>query len=380
MSGGGARTAYQVGVLKAIADMLPRDARNPFPVICGTSAGAINATALAIYAAHFREAVRRLAFVWKNFQVGQVFRADTPGIVVNGLRWLAAFMLGGLGKYNPKALLDRSPLRKLLEELLPCDRIQRSIDDGDLYALSVTASGYASGQSVSFFHGVDSLVYWKRVRRVGCATQITIDHLMASSAIPFIFSAVKIHREFFGDGSMRQIAPISPALHLGADRVLVIGVRKEDDGPPTRKSELEYPSLAHIGGHILNSIFLDSLDADLERLRRINRTVGLIPSRHLEEGGVTLRQVDVLVISPSEDLEEIAARHAHHLPRSVRFLLRGVGAFNRDGTSLVSYLLFEKPYCRELISLGYADAMLRRDEILAFLEGATPPQEVSTHT
>lgn len=368
LAGGGARAAYQVGVLKAVAEMLPPGSPNPFPILCGTSAGAINATTLAIYATRFQEGVRRLNYVWRNFNVHQVFRADAPGVAANGLRWFAAMILGGLGRRNPHALLDRAPLRRLLQQTMPCGRIQNSIDAGVLHALSITASGYDSGQSVTFYQGVSSLTGWRRARRVGSAANIGIDHLMASSAIPFIFAAVKMNREFFGDGSMRQIAPISPALHLGADRVLVVGVRHEAPPPPVRTEDDEYPSLAQIGGHVLNSIFLDSLEADLERLQRINKTISLISNEQLREGGVTLRKVDVLVISPSEDLEKIAARHAHHLPRSIRFLLRGLGAFNRRGSNLVSYLLFEKPFCRELINLGYKDAMHRKEEILRFLE------------
>jgi len=367
LAGGGARAAYQVGVVKAIAEMLPPDAPNPFPILCGSSAGAINATTLAIYATRFQEGVRRLVYVWRNFNVDKVFRADAPGVLANGLRWAAALMLGGLGRRNPHALLDRAPLRRLLRETMPCERIQQSIDAGALHALSVTASGYGSGQSVSFYQGVSSLATWRRARRVGSAANITIDHLMASSAIPFVFAAEKINREYFGDGSMRQIAPISPALHLGAERVLVVGVRHEIP-VPSRRENAEYPSLAQIAGHVLNSIFLDSLEADLERLERINKTISLIPTDLLREGGVTLRNVDVLVIAPSADLEKIAARHAHHLPRTIRFLLRGLGAFNRHGSNLVSYLLFEKPFCRELIDLGYKDAMHRKDEILRFLE------------
>jgi NTE family protein len=367
MSGGGARAAYQVGVLKAIAELLPHGTPNPFPVICGTSAGAINAAALAIYARNYDEAVRRLNFVWRNFRVHQVFRADALGILVTGLRWLAASLLGGLGRRNPQALLDRAPLRRLLDSTLPCERIQDAIDAGLLRALSVTASGYDSGESITFYQGVDTIAPWRRARRYGVAARITIDHLMASSAIPFLFGAVRIHREYFGDGSMRQIAPISPALHLGAERVLVIGVRQEPGAQAPRTEAAEYPSLAQIAGHVLNSIFLDSLEADLERLQRINKTVSLLSPQQLKEGGVTLRKVEVLVISPSQDIGRIAAKHAHHLPRAVRFLLRGLGATGRSGANLLSYLLFEKPYCRELIALGYADAMQRRQEILEFL-------------
>ena len=368
LAGGGARAAYQVGVLKAVAEMLPPDCPNPFPILSGTSAGAINATTLAIYATRFHEGVRRLVHVWQNFHVDQVFRADAPGVLANGLRWFAAMMAAGLGRRNPHALLDRAPLRRLLYRTMPLARIQEAINAGALHALSITASGYGSGQSVSFFQGAPSLATWKRARRVGSAANITLDHLMASSAIPFVFAAVKINREYFGDGSMRQMAPISSALHLGADRVLVVGVRQEDSSAAARVEADEYPSIAQIAGHVLNSIFLDSLEADLERLQRINKTIRLIPAHHLRESGVTLRNVDVLVISPSEDLEKIAARHAHRLPRSIRFLLRGLGAFNRNGSNLISYLLFEKPYCRELINLGYQDAMHRREEILRFLD------------
>jgi NTE family protein len=358
LAGGGARAAYQVGVLKAIAEMLPPGCPNPFPILSGTSAGAINATTLAIYARRFHEGVRRLVHVW----------SDVPGVLANGMRWFAAMVAAGLGRRNPHALLDRTPLRRLLYRTMPFARIQDAINAGALHALSITASGYSSGQSVSFFQGVPSLTMWKRVRRVGSAATVTLDHLMASSAIPFVFAAVKLNREYFGDGSMRQMAPISAALHLGADRVLVVGVRQEDSSATMRGETAEYPSIAQIAGHVLNSIFLDSLEADLERLQRINKTIRLIPAHQLRESGVTLRNVDVLVVSPSEDLDKIAARHAHHLPRSIRFLLRGLGAFNRSGSNLVSYLLFEKPFCRELIELGYQDALRRKEEILPFLE------------
>ncbi|MFZ5592964.1 MAG: patatin-like phospholipase family protein [Pseudomonadota bacterium] len=367
MSGGGARAAYQVGVLKAIAELLPEKSNNPFPIICGTSAGAINGAALAIHATRFQEGVRRLSLIWNNFQVNQVYRADAIGILRSGVHWVSALLSGGLGKHNPRSLLDRAPLYHLLNRYLPCEKIQDSINAGALHAFSVTASGYTTGQSVTFFQGTDSLTPWKRARRVGSATEITIDHLMASSAIPFIFSAVKVNREYFGDGSMRQVAPLSPALHLGADRILVIGVRQESEEQPPRVKAQDYPSLAQIAGHVLNSIFLDSLEVDLERLQRVNNVLKMIPAQYLTEAGVALRPVDVMAVSPSQDLAKIAERHAHHMPRAVRFLLRGIGAINRSGSSLVSYLLFDKSYCRELIELGYQDAMKNKERLLDFM-------------
>jgi NTE family protein len=322
--------------------------------------------ALAIGADDFPRAVRNLALVWEAFHVDDIYRSDFWGIARSGARWLAALTL--LSRANPVSLLDNSPLRALLQRVLAFERIQPNIDRGDLYAVAVTASGYTSGQSVTFYQGGTGLEDWERTQRVGAATSMDADLLMASSALPFLFPAVKYHREYFGDGSMRQIAPISPALHLGADRVLVIGSgRQTADGMRVRSAV--YPSLAQIAGHALNSIFLDSLAVDLERLQRINRTLEAVDRGKAQIHGLALRHVDVLVISPSEPIERIAARHLQHFPRTVRFLLRSVGAMNRNGSNLASYLLFEPPFVQALIALGHADTLSRRDEVLAFLQG-----------
>jgi NTE family protein len=368
MSGGGARAAYQVGVLKAVAEILPAGRPNPFPIICGASAGAINAAALAVYASHFQNAVRRLERVWGSFHVNHVFRTDISGMVANWARWWTSFLSGGAHQY-PMSMFDRAPLRALLARYLPCEHIQAAIDAGHLHALCITVSGYSSGQSVAFYQGVPELQPWKRATRIGAPTEIRIDHLMASSAIPMVFEAVKINREYFGDGSMRQIAPISPALHLGADKVLVIGVRQElHSQPPRESTPPDYPTLAQIGGHVLSSIFIDALEADLERLRRINETVRLIPADigAQSQHAASLKPVEALLIAPSQNIGEIATRHRRHFPRSVRLLLRSLGAWRRSGGDLLSYLLFEKPYCRELIDLGFQDAMRRRTEIEVF--------------
>lgn len=374
LSGGGARAAYQVGVLKAVADLLPKDISNPFPIICGTSAGAINATALAVYAHHFREAVWRLTHVWHNFRVHEVFRADTWGILKASLHWFAAMALGGLGKFSPSALLDRTPLDKLLSHYLDFERIQESIDSGLLHALSVSASSYTTGHAIAFYQGMPSLEPWSRMRRMGVSTRLTMTHLMASSAIPFVFKPERVGNEYFGDGSMRQTAPISPALHLGAERLFVVGVKNETNGEGDSEA-LEVPSLAQIAGHVLNSIFLDNVDADLERLCRINRTLSSMPAELRKASN--LRVIDVLTISPSRDLDVIASRHVHLMPTAIRFLMRGLGVSGKSGSSLLSYVLFERAYCRELINLGYQDAMKKSQQIIEFFEEDRPETQLS---
>jgi NTE family protein len=376
LTGGGARAAYQVGVLRALSELLPRDLSTPFPIICGTSAGSVNATILAVDAANFRYAVRRLVTVWKNFHVHHVYRADMFGAFRNSARWMLAALTGGRlrnvsGSDHPVSLLDNSPLAALLRKYVDFDAVQRSIDGGHLVALSITCSGYSSGHSVTFYQGQPDLQNWQRARRIGVAMPIALEHLLASSALPFIFPPMRINREYFGDGSMRQIAPVSPALHLGADRLLVIGVGRQLQPNAERIRNGAYPTLAQIAGHALNSIFLDSLEVDLERLQRINRTIELIPEEVRRKTKYPLHRVDFRVITPSEELEKIAAEFSRDLPRTIRLLLSTVGGTRRSGSNLLSYLLFEKAYCRALIKLGYKDTMARKDDLLSFLGWAT---------
>lgn len=368
LSGGGARAAYQVGVLKALMDIVPPEAGNPFDIISGTSAGAINGVALASFLPGVRAGVRHLERVWRNFQAEQVYRTAAPGLVWRATQWLGALFLGGIGAKRPQSLLDNQPLTELLTRVIRFDRVQQVIDAGHLWALSVTVSGYSSGESVSFFQGVPSIEDWRRARRLGVRTELGMAHLLASSAIPAIFPAVKIDQEYFGDGSVRQLAPLSPALHLGADRVLVVGVSANDAQMAQRHASDQYPSIAQIAGHVLNSAFLDSLEGDVERLERINHTISLVPEAARRSGQLGLRPVEILVISPSEALDEIAARHAHELPGAMRFFLRGSGATNSAGSTIVSYLLFEQGFCRDLMALGYKDAIKREKQILRFFD------------
>ena len=370
LTGGGARAAYQVGVLRALSEMLPTKTSVPFPIICGTSAGSINATILAVDANDFRHAVRRLVTVWKNFHVHYVYRSDLFGTFRNSARWIYAALRGGRlrpGSEQTVSLLDNAPLAALLKQHVDFDGIQRNIDSGHLTALSITCSGYTSGQSVTFYQGQPDLQNWQRARRIGVAMPITLDHLLASSALPFIFPPTRINREYFGDGSMRQIAPVSPALHLGADRLLVIGVGRQLQHNADRVQSTAYPTLAQIAGHALNSIFLDSLEVDLERLQRINRTIELIPESVRAQTNYPLHRVDFRVLTPSIDLEKIAAQFSDDLPATIRTLLSSVGGTKKSGSNLLSYLLFEKSFCRELLKLGYADTMARKEELAAFL-------------
>lgn len=366
LTGGGARAAYQVGVLMAIAELVPRGTRNPFPIISGTSAGAINAAALAAQAHNYRMAVRGLERVWANITADQVYRTDVYSFAKSILRWFVTTLVSGSTPVN-SALLDSRPLHKLLSMVVNFQRIQEALDRGDLHALAITASSYATGESVAFFQAQPHLQEWKRARRLGRRSAIAVNHLLASSAIPILFPAQEVEGRYYGDGAVRQLAPASPALHLGAERLLVIGVSGNTSA--LRQRDVQgYPSLAQVLGHILNSVFVDSLEGDVERLERINNTLQAIPHKTRQQQGISLREVDVLKIYPSRPIDEIAAEHVKELPRALRFFLRGSGATRSPGASAVSYLLFEPGFTRALMSLGYQDAKQRADEIRAFLE------------
>lgn len=366
LSGGGARAAYQVGVLSAIADLLPESADNPFEVIVGTSAGAINAVSLACGALDFQQSIRKLAAVWQGFRTSLVYRTDWLGVLRQAGRFIAQHVMG-LGRgLEPVALLDNSPLRELLLKELDFSGINLAVARRKLRAVAITAFAYQSGQAVTFFQGRGNIEPWVRHRRNGSAERLRIDHLMASSAIPLLFPPVRLNYEYFGDGAVRQAAPISPALHLGANRVLVIGVRSQEQEVQAIPITARPPSLAQIGAHLLNSTFIDNLESDLELLGRLNTVGQLLPEEERKKH-LGLSPVEVLVIAPSKNIDEIAARHRHQLPASIRLFLRGPGAMRASGGGVLSYLLFERGYCNELIELGYQDAMSKKDELLAFL-------------
>jgi NTE family protein len=368
VSGGGARAAYEVGVLKALRQLLRQPELNPFPLLCGVSGGAINAAGLALSAENFATAVDQLEAFWSELATADVYRTDALGVTLSGGRWLAGLAGGWLFGSGPGSFLDNRPFRQRLTRQFDFACLDRGVAAHALHALSITCSGYLSGQCVSFFQGRADLEPWHRPQRGGAHVSLGVDHILASMAVPFLFPAVKLHREYFGDGTMRELAPLSPAIHLGADRILVIGTgpmaAREGDRNPVRR----YPSVADTAGHVLAGIYVDSLSADLERMRQVNRLVACVPEERRVAEDMSWRPIDLMVIEPSERLDHLAARHVKNLPWPMRSLLKGIGVSDTAGGAFASYLLFEPSYLRALIDLGFRDAIARRDDLAGFLD------------
>ncbi|MFX1671136.1 patatin-like phospholipase family protein [Paraburkholderia sp. A2WS-5] len=380
MMGGGARAAYQAGALRALAELAaqaePSRRAMPFTVICGTSAGAINATSIASHADHFLHGAQRLVEIWSSLNAAQVYRADVPGVAAAGARWLAALMFGwatfGLAaRRTPRTLFDNTPLAHFLADTLNFHRIEQMLDERLLHALSVTALSYSSGRHLTFYQASEPISAWRRAQRTARMVALTPAHLLASAAIPYVFPAVRLeldgHHEYFGDGSIRQIAPLSPAIHFGAQRIVVIGATASAPEVPAARPDIDaYPTLAQVGQQVLASVFLDALSADIERIEHVNRMVLHLPHTVDPESG--WRHIDVLAIRPSERIELVAARHLHELPLSVRMLLGAVGGNRASGAAFASYLLFESAFTQELIELGYRDTLAQREILLAWLK------------
>lgn len=366
LPGGGARAAYQVGVLAGITEWYDAQDQTPFPVIVGTSAGAMNAAYLAANMAHFADAAEVLVELWSQLEVKQVYRPEYRKVFGVLLHWGWSLFSGGLGDSNPRSLLDNSPLRELLADAIDFDRIAEQIEAGYLHGVAVTVAGYATERSLSYFQAAPGVQSWWRQRREGRPSRINLDHVMASLGLPVVFPAVNIDGEWCGDGSTRQFAPLSPAIHLGAERVLVIDTQYP--APQRTRVDSRYPSLSKVLGYLFDTVFSDSLHADLERLERINRTLDYVRQQARQEPvGLGLRRIDTLVIAPSQRPVEIAARYVASLPRAMRWVLRSLGGEVEGGDQLLSYMLFEGAYCREMIALGRRDAQARRQEISRFL-------------
>lgn len=369
LSGGGARAAYQVGVLQALAEILPESAPHPFPIICGTSAGAINAVALSAHTGSFKESVNALASMWSELTIGDVYLHGWWDLFKSVSALGFSLFNQGMGGKRPLSLLDNSPLWELLGNKIRFENIDQNIKTGKLFAIAISAMGYTSGHTVSFYQGHPEIQSWSRYRRGGVATQLRLEHLLASSAIPTVFPTVRINREYFGDGALRQLAPMSPAIHLGADSLFVVGVSgNRSAAKADRRIAVKHsPSMGQIVGHLLNSAFVDSLEGDLEHLERMNDLIRLIPEENRKAANMQLRAVENMVISPTSPLDVIAGRNIRYLPKSLRFFLRSTGSTAKGGgATAASYLLFSNEFITELMELGRRDTLEKEAKVREF--------------
>ena len=364
LPGGGARAAYQVGVLKAISELIPDS--NPFSIISGTSAGAINASLLASRSQSLKEAVEVLSGVWCNFKTNKVYRTETTVMLKSIFQWLLTVSSGGVLAKNPKSLLDNSPLRQLLEDTINLEGIKNNIDKGNLDAFAITAASYSSKKSVTFFQSEEDDIDWERFLRVGVKTDILINHLMASIALPLIFPAVKINNEYFGDGAMRQATPLSPAIRLGAEKLLIITTDPKSPNNQLTDNQI-YPSIGEVGGYMLDALFTGGLLSDLERLDRINQIIENSGNNSVQTSNKKMKHLEYCVISPSKDIKKIAKEHYKDVPYSIKLLMKGLGLKNRKESELLSFLLFESSFTSSLIQLGFEDGMTKQSEIKAIL-------------
>jgi len=373
MTGGGARGAYQAGVLKRIGEIKQVQTEgNPFPIIGGASAGAVNGTAIAVGSDEFAASTRMLAQIWSELTPSDVFRCDLMAQTRNSLTWILDLSFGGvLGGGNARSLLDATPLRRFLSERLDCSRIQENIKNGHLYALAISATNYGSGKSYLFIQGAKGHPMWQRSRRVTLATKITVDHVCASAAIPVVFPPVQLKTSlgtaFFGDGCMRLSQPLSPLIRLGAERVFAIGVRCENRGDEKESDNGKPPSLAEVAGLLCNVMFLDHLATDIEHLERLNELLETGQLSKSSNGSGKMRPLRTLYIAPSVDPSDVAAEHRTAMPYLISYFVNSLGRDADSCSALMSYLLFTPEYTNSLIDIGYHDADDRIDEIEDFL-------------
>lgn len=368
LSGGGARGAYQVGVLMAV-QRISENSGVPlrFDYLSGVSAGAINASSLALNAHDFAFAVQNLERLWSTITFDQVFSTNSITMGRIGFRWLSDLSMGGLTGTTPgMSLMDTTPLWGLIHQNMNYQQVQSNIENGHLKALAITAIDYVNSATTTFVQGASDLASWDKGRKRSERASIATEHIMASSAIPLLFPPVKVGERYFGDGAVRNHAPCSPVIYLGAEKLLVIGIRKQGSTAHEERGHQDTaaPSVARVINTIMNGVMLDAIEQDIDRLRRLNDYALVIPPE--QHGKVALRPLDYIFISPSVDIGELAVQKAHKLPRMVRFLLKGLGS-THDASELISYLLFDSSFCADLIEIGYKDGMARQEELISFL-------------
>jgi NTE family protein len=353
LQGGGARGAYQVGAIKAIAEITQRRL-SPFKIVCGASVGAINAASIAMASNDFQAGARHIEELWRSLNSSSIFHTKAMPLFATASRWAMSPIFTRLGYPTRGGFLNYEPLKILLKREFNRAHLKRAIRTGSLHALSITASSYKRGEAVAFFEGAKEIKEWSRSRRRGTRAKISADHILASAALPFAFAPVRLESGYFGDGSLRLTSPLSPAIHLGADRILVITTRDGNTIPPTDGVIEESPSIGEMAGHALDVLFNDSLESDHERMMRINQTISLVTPEARKNS--PLRAIETVLLKPSRDLRDVAKDHAKKVPWSVKFLLQSMGPKEGDGR-IESYLMFEQGYIGALIDLGYTDTM-----------------------
>ncbi|WP_415183074.1 patatin-like phospholipase family protein [Phaeovulum sp.] len=364
LQGGGARGAYEVGVLKAIAEINLRRV-SPFQIVCGASVGAINAARVAATSTDFQRGIEALEALWSSLTCNSVYDTRALPLLIRTGHWALALMFGRFGFHAPDGLLDSAPLHHLLTTEFDRRHLEHVIHAGALSALCISTSSYGEGKAVTFFEAHDDIAPWSRSRREGVPTRIGPQHLLASSALPFVFAPVRIKGRYYGDGALRLTSPLSPAIHTGADKIVIIATRDNLPIPAADRAKAQTePTVGDMAGVALDILFNDNLETDHERLSRINQTLALLTPEARQK--TPLRFIDTIFLAPSQDLRPIAQAHAHRLPAPIRLLMHSVGSWGHDGR-LESYLLFEAGYIGALIDLGYRDTIARADELAAFL-------------
>lgn len=373
LTGGGARAAYQAGVLDGLSSILGEHyQRLPFKVLTGVSAGSINVAFLASHAHDFSLATQKAANLWIRLTHDSIMTTDVASLSVMAGKWIRNLSLGGFYKgHRITHVIDTDPLLNLLKTYINFNQIKHNLDSQILTAVAFTATNYQTGTAVTFYEGDLKIEDWSRSSRISKRTSLGLHHILASAAIPLLFRPVKIDPFYYGDGSIRLLTPLSPAIHLGADKILAIGIRKIKSSAYTQKLNLEEENgeitIADIAGELLNAIFMDTLEADVERVKRINKTIALSSEcKKVDLGEPSLRPIDLLVIEPSQDLSELAVQYYPKLPFMFRHLLKGIGASQERGQDLLSYLSFDTSYTKPLVELGRKDAFDRREEIEKF--------------
>jgi NTE family protein len=373
LTGGGARAAYQVSALRAISTMT-KFKKNPFPIISGFSAGAINASWLASHHLDFNHATEKMWDCWANLKTEQVYKTSSISLGGIAYRWIQDRILGGikiLGLKNKKQityLLDTKPLREFIQAQINFETLNENIKSGEIYGFAITAANYHTGHSVVFFDGNAEIKEWKKLNRLSKRTRLHREHVMASSAIPIFFPPVKIDKYYFGDGMIRLNAPLSSAIHMGAEKMLVIGIRGPSSENQSSHEHQQTVSIGEIAGTILNGLFFDSLDADLERMERVNRGVGILTPSELRRQPDRLREIPLLYLRPSQEVTDVPECELSRMPANLRFVLRGIGVSDRHGGDILSYLAFEPKYIKSLLQLGYDDTLKREKEIIEFFK------------